>query len=133
MCISEAPLGGMGTDERVSLGMIAVTPSTGDVIWDDFEDGFMRSELEVSRPRIHSEPSLNTYFKTRMAHIKPSELLLPEEKLSKASEKILSHFARYGTNVHLLLGCILLHSRTEVAQVDRVFVIEHVSNATKVK
>lgn len=37
----------MGADERVSIGMIAVTPSTGDVVWDDFEDGFMRSELEV--------------------------------------------------------------------------------------
>ena len=37
----------MGTDERVSFGVIAVTPNTGDVVWDAFEDGFMRSEIEV--------------------------------------------------------------------------------------
>lgn len=48
MCISEGMLGGMGVDDRVSVSMVAVTPSTGDVIWDDFEDGFMRNELEVS-------------------------------------------------------------------------------------
>ena len=47
VCISEAPLGGMATDERVLFGLIAVTPSTGEVVWDDFEDGFMRSEIEV--------------------------------------------------------------------------------------
>ena len=47
MCIAEGMLGGMGVDERVSISLVAVTPSTGDVVWDEFEDGFMRSELEV--------------------------------------------------------------------------------------
>lgn len=47
VCITEALLGGMGADERVSFGLIAVTPSTGDVIWDQFEDNFMRTELDV--------------------------------------------------------------------------------------
>jgi DNA mismatch repair protein MSH3 len=27
----------MGADERVNVGMIAICPSTGDVIWDEFE------------------------------------------------------------------------------------------------
>ena len=47
MCIAEGMLGGMGVDERVSISLVAVTPSTGDVVWDEFEDGFMRSELAV--------------------------------------------------------------------------------------
>ena len=47
MCIVETLLGGMGADERVSISVVAVTPSTGDVLWDEFEDGFMRNELEV--------------------------------------------------------------------------------------
>ncbi|KAL0079767.1 DNA mismatch repair protein msh3 [Phycomyces blakesleeanus] len=50
---------------------LAVNPATGDVIYDVFEDGFMRSELE-----------------TRMLHIEPCELLLPF-KLSKPTEKII--------------------------------------------
>ena len=48
MCIAESLLGGMGADERVSISIVAVTPSTGDVLWDEFTDGFMRNELEVS-------------------------------------------------------------------------------------
>lgn len=49
----------MGADERVALGIIAVTPSTGDVVWDDFEDGFMRTELEVRRYYTHTTTSDN--------------------------------------------------------------------------
>ena len=55
----EGLLGGMGADERVALGIIAVTPSTGDVVWDDFEDGFMRTELEVRRYYTHTTASDN--------------------------------------------------------------------------
>lgn len=46
-CFVEGLLGGMGADERVSISMVAITPTTGEVIWDEFEDGFVRSELEV--------------------------------------------------------------------------------------
>ncbi|KAH8117506.1 muts domain V-domain-containing protein [Phellopilus nigrolimitatus] len=74
MCITEGLLGGMGADERVSFGIVAITPSTGDVVWDEFEDGFMRSELE-----------------TRMAHIKPSEILVSSKTLSKVTEKVLHY------------------------------------------
>lgn len=48
VCIVENLEGGMGADERVSFGLVSVIPSTGDIIWDDFQDGFMRTELEVS-------------------------------------------------------------------------------------
>ena len=37
MCLLEEPKGGMGTDERVNFAMIAISPSTGDVVWDEFE------------------------------------------------------------------------------------------------
>ncbi|KAH9926110.1 muts domain V-domain-containing protein [Fomitopsis serialis] len=77
MCIVEEPMGGMGHDERVKVGMIVISASTGDVVWDEFEDNHMRTELE-----------------TRMVHSKPHELLLPEEELSKASEKMIAHFTQ---------------------------------------
>ena len=37
MCLVEQLRGGMGADERVNVGMIAICPSTGDVVWDEFE------------------------------------------------------------------------------------------------
>ncbi|EJD05960.1 uncharacterized protein FOMMEDRAFT_104344 [Fomitiporia mediterranea MF3/22] len=77
MCICESMLGGMGVDERVSISMVAVTPSTSDVLWDEFEDGFMRNELE-----------------TRMAHIRPSEILSSKDKLSKVTQKILQYHSK---------------------------------------
>jgi len=75
LCLTERSAGGMGTDEKVNVGIIAVQPSTGDVIYDEFEDGFMRSEIE-----------------TRLLHIAPCELLIVGE-LSKATEKLVTHLA----------------------------------------
>lgn len=46
LCITETNAKGWGTDEKVHVGIVAVQPATGDVIYDDFEDGFMRSEIE---------------------------------------------------------------------------------------
>ena len=43
-------MGGMGADERVKLYMIAVIVQTGEVIYDEFESGHLRTELEVSKP-----------------------------------------------------------------------------------
>ena len=37
MCITEEQKGGMGVDERVSISMIAICPSTGDIVYDEFE------------------------------------------------------------------------------------------------
>ena len=42
MCILEEPRGGMGTDERVNVAMVAISPSTGDVVWDEFEGKLLR-------------------------------------------------------------------------------------------
>jgi DNA mismatch repair protein MSH3 len=53
----------------------AVQPTTGDIVYDSFEDTYMRSELE-----------------TRVLHIQPCELLLPA-KLSRPTEKLIQHIA----------------------------------------
>ncbi|KAL8840452.1 MAG: hypothetical protein Q9170_001328 [Blastenia crenularia] len=80
-CITETNAKGWGTDEKVRVGVVAVQPATGDVIYDDFEDGFMRSEIE-----------------TRLLHIAPCEILIVGV-LSRASEKLIQHLSGSKTNV----------------------------------
>ncbi|KAI1821247.1 muts domain V-domain-containing protein [Xylaria intraflava] len=81
LCITEVKAKGWGTDEKVDVGIIAVQPATGDIIYDNFEDGFMRSEIE-----------------TRLLHISPCEFLIVGE-LSKATEKLVQHLSGSSTNV----------------------------------
>ena len=81
LCLTEDNVKGYGNDEKVHVGIIAVQPATGDIIHDDFEDGFMRSEIE-----------------TRLLHIAPSELLIVGD-LSKATDKVIMHLAGSKTNV----------------------------------
>lgn len=81
VCMTESNPKGWGTDEKVHLGLIAVQPATGDVIYDDFEDGFMRTEVE-----------------TRLLHIAPCEILVVGD-LSKATEKLVNHLAGSKANV----------------------------------
>ena len=81
LCITETNAKGWGNDERVHVGVVAVQPATGDVIYDDFEDGFMRSEIE-----------------TRLLHIAPCEILIVGE-MSKASEKLVRHLSGSKMNV----------------------------------
>ncbi|KAK2755526.1 Mismatch repair protein msh3 [Arachnomyces sp. PD_36] len=81
LCITESNTKGWGNDEKVTVGIVAVQPATGDVIYDDFEDGFMRSEIE-----------------TRLLHIAPCEFLIVGD-LSKASEKLVQHLSGNKTNV----------------------------------
>ncbi|KAG2191032.1 hypothetical protein INT46_006368 [Mucor plumbeus] len=75
MCLVEEKRGGHGSDERVFTGMVAVQPSTGDIIYDTFEDTYMRTELE-----------------TRLLHIEPSEILVPCI-LSIPTEKLIKHLS----------------------------------------
>ncbi|KAI8998992.1 muts domain V-domain-containing protein [Trametes punicea] len=83
MCLLEELNGGMGADERVHIAMVTIAPSTGDVVWDEFDDNHMRTELE-----------------TRMVHTKPYELLLPAKKLSAVTEKMIEHFAEHSHTEH---------------------------------
>ncbi|KAJ3050193.1 Mismatch repair protein msh3, partial [Rhizophlyctis rosea] len=61
---------------KSSISLVAVQLSTGDVIFDEFEDGFMRNELE-----------------TRLLHVQPTEIILPGERMSEMTEKIVKNFA----------------------------------------
>ncbi|RFU31249.1 hypothetical protein B7463_g5100, partial [Scytalidium lignicola] len=81
LCITEMKAKGWGTDEKVDVGILAVQPATGDIIYDSFEDGFMRSEIE-----------------TRLLHIAPCEFLIVGE-LTKATEKLVQHLSGSSTNV----------------------------------
>ncbi|KAK3647071.1 Mismatch repair protein msh3 [Elasticomyces elasticus] len=81
LCLTETRPKGWGSDEKVQIGLVAVQPSTGDIIYDDFEDGWMRSELE-----------------TRLLHIAPCEFLIVGE-VSKATEKLVQHLSGSKTNV----------------------------------
>ncbi|KAN0122766.1 DNA mismatch repair protein-like protein msh3 [Hyaloscypha variabilis] len=81
LCITEAKAKGWGTDEKVDVGILAVQPATGDIIYDTFEDGFMRSEIE-----------------TRLLHISPCEFLLVGE-LTKATDKLVQHLSGSTLNV----------------------------------
>ncbi|KAH7328756.1 DNA mismatch repair protein msh3 [Stachybotrys elegans] len=81
LCITEKPSKGQGTDEKVDVGVVAVQPATGDIIYDNFEDGFMRSEIE-----------------TRLLHISPCEFLIVGE-LTKGTNKLIQHLSGSSTNV----------------------------------
>ncbi|KAL3417927.1 DNA mismatch repair protein msh3-like protein [Phlyctema vagabunda] len=81
LCITESKAKGWGTDEKVDVGILAVQPATGDIIYDTFEDGFMRGEIE-----------------TRLLHLAPCEFLIVGE-LTKATEKLVQHLSGSSTNV----------------------------------
>ncbi|KAH7910649.1 muts domain V-domain-containing protein [Hygrophoropsis aurantiaca] len=80
ICLTETSKQSDGPGESVSISMIAISPSTGDVIWDEFDDSIMRTELE-----------------TRLVHTRPAEVLLPDQGLSKMTEKVLEHFVQSTT------------------------------------
>ncbi|KAF8610164.1 hypothetical protein BDV93DRAFT_483283 [Ceratobasidium sp. AG-I] len=84
-CIIEELRGGMGSDELVNFAFVAVTPATGDIIYDIF-DGGSAFQLDL---------------RTRMAHVRPLELLLPEQKLTRPTEKILAHIGNQGNRIRV--------------------------------
>lgn len=107
VCITESNAKGGGTDEKVQVGLVAVQPATGDVIHDDFEDGFMRSEVE-----------------TRLLHIAPCEILIVGE-LSKSTDKMVQHLAGTKTNV---FGDKVRVERVSKSKTTAAQAYSHVSN-----
>jgi DNA mismatch repair protein MSH3 len=83
MCLIEEKRGGNGPDDRVQTGMVAVQLATGDIIYDTFEDTYMRSELE-----------------TRLLHIEPTEILIPATT-SKPTEKLVKHLSLQKESVRI--------------------------------
>jgi len=72
MSFIESVRGGSGSSEKVVFCLLAVQPSTGELVFDEFEDGFMRSE-----------------FETRLLHLQPCEILILGN-LSKVTSKTIS-------------------------------------------
>lgn len=107
VCITESNAKGWGTDEKVHIGLVAVQPATGDVIYDDFEDGFMRSEIE-----------------TRLLHIAPCEILIVGD-LSKATDKLVQHLSGSKANV---FGDKVRLERVEKPKTMAAQAYSHVSN-----
>ncbi|WEW60046.1 Mismatch repair protein msh3 [Emydomyces testavorans] len=81
LCMTESNAKGWNNDEKVQVGIVAVQPATGNIIYDSFEDGFMRSEIE-----------------TRLLHIAPCEFLLVGD-VSRATDKLVQHMSGSKTNV----------------------------------
>jgi DNA mismatch repair protein MSH3 len=81
LCLTESNARGYGNDEKVHVGIVAVQPATGSIIYDDFEDGFMRSEIE-----------------TRLLHIAPCEYLIIGD-LSSATDKLIKHLSGSKSNI----------------------------------
>ncbi|PVI01344.1 DNA mismatch repair protein-like protein msh3 [Periconia macrospinosa] len=107
LCLTETNAKGWSTDEKVQLGFVAVQPATGDIIYDDFEDGFMRSEIE-----------------TRLLHLAPAEFLIVGD-ISKATEKLIQHLSASKTNV---FGDRARVERTEKPKTMAAEAYNHISN-----
>lgn len=107
LCITESNAKGWGTDEKVNAGILAVQPATGDVIYDDFEDGFMRTEIE-----------------TRLLHVAPCEILIVGN-LSKSTEKLVQHLSGSKNNI---FGDKVRLERIERSKTMAAQAYTHVSN-----
>ncbi|KAI1003715.1 DNA mismatch repair protein [Podosphaera aphanis] len=80
-CLTESKSKGGSGDEKVKIGILAVQPATGDIIYDTVEDGMLRTEIE-----------------TRLLHLHPCELLVVGE-LTQATEKLVQHLTGTANNV----------------------------------
>ncbi|KAJ8078692.1 Mismatch repair protein msh3 [Marasmius tenuissimus] len=76
LCLIEDATKAGGNDGCVTIGMIAITPSTGDVVWDEFDDVLMRLDLE-----------------TRIEHLRPTEILVIREGLTQPTKRMLTHLS----------------------------------------
>ena len=72
MCVCEQPVdeGEVGRD-TVRIGIVCIDTASGDIVYDEWEDGELRQNLA-----------------SRVAHLQPRELLLPEH-LSSTTSKLL--------------------------------------------
>jgi DNA mismatch repair protein MSH3 len=69
-------------DEQVNIAIITISASTGEVLWDEFDDSHMRIELE-----------------SRFAHANPSQIILPYEKLTNATERLVKRLSKESISV----------------------------------
>uniref|UniRef100_A0A2P2JHY1 DNA mismatch repair protein MSH3 n=1 Tax=Rhizophora mucronata TaxID=61149 RepID=A0A2P2JHY1_RHIMU len=83
ICAENADLRGIESGFDVKIGFVAMEISTGDVVYGEFNDGYMRSGLEAV-----------------VLSLAPAELLLASP-LSKQTEKLLAAYAGPASNVRV--------------------------------
>jgi DNA mismatch repair protein MSH3 len=103
LCLTEMRLR-PGDDEKVRFGMVAVQPTIGSILYDEFEDGFMRGELE-----------------TRLLHTSPCEYIMVGE-LSSATQKLIKHVANSRRSIGV--------TKARVETVDEILPAEAVSEVS---
>lgn len=81
LCLTESNTNGPANDDKVNIGIVAVQPATGELVHDNFDDGFLRGDIE-----------------TRLLHIAPVEFLIVGN-LSRATEKLIIHLSGSRTNI----------------------------------
>ncbi|KAI6124838.1 muts domain V-domain-containing protein [Pisolithus croceorrhizus] len=99
-CFLESPGRGDVPDDQVSIAMIAITPSTGDVIWDEFDGQLSYFPLACRFCLPEVDSIMRSELETRLVHTRPAELVLPEQGLSRLTEKVLKHFASSAASEH---------------------------------
>ncbi|KIY51004.1 hypothetical protein FISHEDRAFT_38295 [Fistulina hepatica ATCC 64428] len=92
MCLIETPKSNSGMD--VSMAMVCVTPSTGDVVWDDFEGKIFHLTPASCFLTNFVDSIMRLELETRLVHIKPAELLVARKELSNPTSNMLSHFSK---------------------------------------
>ncbi|ODQ79707.1 hypothetical protein BABINDRAFT_161420 [Babjeviella inositovora NRRL Y-12698] len=75
LVVTEVPM-----SDRVMISLVAVQPLTGEIVYDEFEDTFIRDELQ-----------------TRLKHLQPGEVILVE--VSAKTEKTVRGLESQGTKV----------------------------------
>jgi DNA mismatch repair protein MSH3 len=111
LCLTESNIR-PGDDEKVRIGMVAVQPSIGSILYDEFEDGFMRGELE-----------------TRLLHTSPCEYVIVGD-LSPATHKLVKHLANARRSAGSIKARVEYSNKSLPAEA-----VSHISNfyAEKIK
>ncbi|KAF8331322.1 muts domain V-domain-containing protein [Cantharellus anzutake] len=109
LCVIEEVQG--QSDEKAKIGVIAVTTTTGEIIYDEFQDSYMRTELE-----------------TRMAHLRPVELLLPKCGLSSVTGRVLSHFIDRSPSASSFVGNMKLRTEYFKEQMNYLDALDYVTD-----
>lgn len=83
LCLTESKSNpkNLNTDDKVNIGVLAVQPSTGEIIHDNFDDDFLRQE-----------------FETRLMHLAPCEILIVGD-LTNTTKKLIKHLSCSSINL----------------------------------